>query len=349
MSSVRNIQWNSSDLIEPSTKPLDSDPTFRAHCESLTTFKDEDVTEFLNLIHSDGQESALRTLMFPDEIRRASNLKDELFLANIFNLNNKKKTLEELIHIGKENHLRITEEESKEMASLTERKNKSKFWLALRRGRVTGCTFKECCVTDVNNPSITTINRIIDPMKNMDGIPSVKYQLKNKRKALRVFQTQMYDENHQNFHYKESGLVINGAYPYFAVSTDGLISCDCHGQGSVEIKCFKALESSGSFEVLTRKPKNILNKIDETFVIAQDHELYYKLQMQIHVCEVDYCDLVIWSNDNCLILRVEADIEFWNKSKDRALTFHQDVIMPELLGKFFTEHRKGSSSLINSV
>lgn len=343
MSKVRDIQWNSADLIEPTTSPQDSEPTFRAHCESLTAFMDEDIINFLNLIHSDGQESALRTLLFPDEIRRASKIKDEVFLASLYTLDNKKKTLDELIKIGKEKHLQISKEELKEVASLTVRKNKSKFWLALRRGRVTGCCFKACCVTNVKTPSITTVNRIINPIKDMDQIPSIKYQRKNKKKALNVYLKQALVENHENFEYKESGLIINGDYPYFAASTDGLVSCNCHGKGCVEIKCFKALESCQSFEILTRKPKNILNKVGETFLPERDHELYYKLQMQIHLSEVEYCELVIWSPVHTLILRVDADTAFWNESKERALKFHQEVIMPELLGKFFTGHHKGSS------
>lgn len=203
MSSVRDIQWNSANLIEATTSPQNSGPTFRAHCESLTTFEDEEVTNFLNLIHADGQESALRYLLYPDEIRRASKIRDEVFLASLYSFDNKNKTRNELIQIGIENPLQISTEELKEIAELTVRKNKSKFWLALRRGRVTGCTFKDCCVTNVDAPSITTINRIMNPIKNMDQIPSVKYQRKNKKKALNVYLNQTLAENHESFEWKK--------------------------------------------------------------------------------------------------------------------------------------------------
>lgn len=181
----------------------------------------------------------------------------------------------------------------------------------------------------------------------MDQIPSIKYQRKHKKKALNVYLSQAFDEEHDNFEYKESGLIINGTYPYFAASTDGLVSCNCHGKGCLEIKCFKALESCKSFDILTRKPKNILYKVEDRFVLERDHELYYKLQMQIHLSGVEYCELVIWSPFNTLILRVDADSEFWNESKEKAIKFHQKVIMPELLGKFFTGHQRGLSCVIS--
>lgn len=186
----------------------------------------------------------------------------------------------------------------------------------------------------------------MNPLKNIDLIPSIKYQRKHKKKALNVYLRQAQDECHENFEYRESGLIINGGYPYFAASTDGLVSCSCHGRGCVEIKCFEILHSSQSFEALTRKPKNILNKEGDTYSLERLHELFYKIQMQIHLSEVDYCELVIWSSINTLILHVEADTEFWSEAKMKASKFHEEVMMPELLGKFFTGYRKGSIILI---
>lgn len=350
MSTVRDIKWTSSSYLrETAFIPQDSEPTFRNHCNSLTTFTDEEVDSFLNTIHLDGQESALRTLTKPDEIRRASEIKDEVFLASIYSSDHKDKPLSELIKIGKKNSLQISKEELKEVARLTIRRNKSKFWLALRRGRVTGCSFKDCCISSTENPSITTINRIINPIKNLDIIPSVKYQRKNKKKAVGCYLNQIQIENHENFEYIESGLIINSSYPYFATSSDGIVSCNCHGKGCIEVKCFKILESSESFDILTLKPKNILNTINGKFSVEKEHELYYKLQLQIHLCEVEYCDLVIWSPTNTLIIPVMADTEFWNKVKEKALQFHQEVIMPELLGKFFTGHYNGESIAFKKV
>lgn len=174
MSKVRDIQWNSSDVLEPSTVPQDNEPTFRTLCESLTPFKDEKVTNFLDLIHSDGQESALRTLMYPEELKRSTSLRDEIFLCSLYSPNNKNKSIMELIQIGRDNYLKLTNDELLQISSLTKRKSKLNCWLALRRGRITGCIFKDTCVANITNPSITTINRVINPIKNMDQIPSVK-------------------------------------------------------------------------------------------------------------------------------------------------------------------------------
>lgn len=141
MSTVRDIQWNSADMIEPTTLPADSEPTFRALCNSLTPFMDEDVMSFLDLIHADGQETALRTLLYPDEVRRATQLRDEVFLYSLYNPEKRNKTLGELIQAGKDKELQISEKELKEIADCSQKQiqildpitSRTYYWLYFQR------------------------------------------------------------------------------------------------------------------------------------------------------------------------------------------------------------------------
>lgn len=64
------------------------------------------------------------------------------------------------------------------------------------------------------------------------------------------------------------------------------------------------------------------------------------VQLQINVIRLQYCDIVIWSEQKAIVVRVNPDTDFWNDTMEKALTFHEQVIMPELLGKFFTENGK---------
>jgi len=305
---------------------------------------DETIYNFINDLHSEGQEAAVRTILYPDEICRVTKIKDDLFLANLYCVNYERKTRSELVEICKSKPLEISKEDLTEISRLTLAKLNSKIWVALRRGRITGTNFKDCCVTNIENPSITTINRVINPVNLFDNVPSIKYQKKNKNKALKEYVSYTESE-HQNFNYKESGLIMNPEYPYFTASADGIVSCDCHGKGCVEIKCLKILESGESLDVLTNKPYNILSKENGLFYLQKSHYFYYKTQMQIYLSDANYCDFVIWSPTETLILPVVADIDFWESAKQRAIEFHSQVIMPELLGKFYTKGR-GSSIIL---
>lgn len=144
-------------------------------------------------------------------------------------------------------------------------------------------------------------------------------------------------ETHENFNYQECGLLVNPKAPYFITSADGFVSCNCHGHGCIEIKCLKILETGESFDVLTREPNNILQKIGNEYFLETNHSFFYKAQMQIHLAELEYCDIVLWSPTKLLTLRIHPDIKFWVVAKQKALLFHQEIMMPELLGKYYTK------------
>lgn len=341
MSKAKDMKWTSASCEEPTTSSIRSDSSFLSYCNSLRPFSDDVVVNFINRLHADDQESAIRTIIYPDEICRVSKINDDLFLANLYSVDNMNKTRYELVELGKSRLLEISNEDMTEMARLTLPHLKSKISVALRRGRVTGSNFKDCCVSNIENPSITTINRLINPLSFSANVPSLKYQRKNKKKAIDLYIRQE-QTKHENFKHHECGLTINPEFPYFATSSDGMVSCNCHGEGCLEIKCLKILESDEPFDVLTRKPNNILNKINDEFFLEANHNYFYKTQMQIHLSDLQYCDFVIWSPMRILTLRINADTKFWDSAKERALNFHQQVMIPELFGKFFTG-RKGSS------
>lgn len=338
MSSMTDINWTSSSLDQPSAY---EDTSFSSYIKTLKALDDKVVLDFINTISSEGQEPALRTILYPDEKRRISNIKDEMFLANLFDPSYMNYTHSELVQIGKSKIIQISKKEIEEISSSTLLQRKSKLWVPLRRGRITGTNLKECCATNINNPSITTISRVINPTKHFDRrIPSVKYQIKNKEKAFKEYYRKALGE-HENFKYKKCGLILNQTFPNLIDSTDGLISCDCHGRGCLEIKCLKILESQ-SFDALLQKPNNILNKFEDEFCLEKSHEYFYKVQMEIFLTESEYCHFVLWSPTQTSIIPTLPDANFWDEVKSKALKFQQEVVMPELLGKFYTG-KKGSS------
>lgn len=333
MSSVKEIHWR---YTSPSQEHKTNDTNFLKYCNSITPLSDERIDQFIKKCHSDGDITALGTIVIPSEGRRKTNIKDKIFLASLYNVEYKNKSLLQLVEIGKAISLNISEDEVKEISKITLNKEKSKFYIGLRRGRVLGSNFKRCCVTTIENPSVTTINYIINP-RNLDNVPSITYQTKNRKKAIEQYTRKAMLE-HECFAYNQCGLIINPRLPYFVGSPDGIVSCSCHGEGCVEIKCLKILESGGSFDVLTVKPNNILSKQGNRYVLEKSHELFYQVQLQINLISLKYCDLVLWSPKEFLLIHIEPDFDFWEIAMNKALTFHEQVVMPELLGKFNTKY-----------
>ncbi len=330
MSSVKEIRWNC-----PSKKREAYESNFLEICNSITPFSDDRIDKFIKKCHLDGDVTALGNFIIPLKMQRKTNIKDEIFLASLYSVKYENNSLDQLVEIGKSIELNITNDEVKEISKITLNKEKSKFFIGLRRGRISGSNFKSCCVTNIENPSITTINCIMNP-RNLDNIPCINYQIKNRKNALPKYMRETMSD-HEDYAYNECGLIINPRLPYFVGSPDGIVSCSCHGKGCVVIKCLKIFESRGSFEVLAAKPNNILNQTGNTYELERDHELFYQVQLQINLISLNYCDVVFWSPRDILIIRVDSDIDFWESAMNKALMFHDQVIMPEILAKFYTK------------
>lgn len=71
-------------------------------------------------------------------------------------------------------------------------------------------------------------------------------------------------------------------------------------------------------------------------MLLRGHEHFYKTQMEMNIANVNYCDCVIWSPRKSIVVRVYADTNFWRVALEKATTFHERVVMPELLAKYYT-------------
>ncbi len=332
MTTASKIQWKP-EFVQ---KPL-LESNFVEYCNSLTPFTDDIIENFIKECNLDGNWCAVSTILFP-EVRRKTNIKDEVFMASHYSRINERKTRSELVDIGKSITIELSTEEVNEISRLTVSSHKSICRFGLKRGRIIASNFKACCFANINDPSISLINRMMNPMNNFGCYP--KYATTKKKKALEVYSRKM-DLHHEYFERYECGLIINPKFPYFAASPDGLLTCNCHGDGCVVIKFLKILESAESFEILSRGPNRILckNGNNNDYYLEETHDLYYQIQLQINVAELKYCDIIFWSpkpNMEHLIIRVNSDANFWNTNMKKAQKFHEQIMMPEIVGKSFT-------------
>lgn len=329
MSAAKDITWK---FMSHERTTVES--SFLEYCDTFSHLSDDAIDQFILKCHAVGDDPALSTL-YSSEKKRNTTIRDELFLANLYNDEYKNKSLQELIEIGKTISLDITNNEVNEICKLTLPRLKSKCSVGLRRGRITGSNFKNCCIVNIDDPSVTTIRRVINPMQNLDHVPSIKYQIRNRKKAIQQYNNLSLSK-HDDFIYFERGLIINPDMPNFVGSSDGHVTCSCHGNGLVEVKCLNIEEPEALDEFLTRKPKNVMNKCGDKYSLERNHEFYYQVQFEINLSDSDYCDCVIWSPRKAFVVRVYADVAFWMAAFEKASIFHERAVMPELLGKYYT-------------
>lgn len=148
---------------------------------------------------------------------------------------------------------------------------------------------------------------------------------------------------HINFNISNVGLVINKTIPCFGASPDSLVKCDCCGEGCVEVKCPFCVRDTTVEELAALKNTCLKHVQLENGVLGisldHKHAYYYQIQMQMAITGRQYCDFVVWSKHSFFIERVYFNEQFWLTESHIAKYFFYKAVMPELLGKYFTNEK----------
>ena len=77
-----------------------------------------------------------------------------------------------------------------------------------------------------------------------------------------------------------------------------------------------------------------ITKKEDKWILKQEHAYYYQVQTQMHVCKCKYCDFVVWSeSEGVMVDRVLVDDMFYDHIHDLE-HFFKYGILPEIIGKW---------------
>ena len=136
-----------------------------------------------------------------------------------------------------------------------------------------------------------------------------RWGCEHEKDAIKPYRT-VADNKHDNLVISDNGLVLDTVKPYIGVSPVGLAYCSCCGEGVLEVKC--PLSATDKFPESDHE-SFCMKMIDDHWVL-QDHENYYQVQTQMHVCKGVYCNcnLAVWSEkDEIIIDRIEVSNDFF--------------------------------------
>lgn len=244
--------------------------------------------------------------------------------------------------IAEKFQLRYTQDEIDLIERKTRQQSSSLLWYRFRAGRVTGSVFKFVCRTSVATPAMGTIEKICFPERNIFESKATAYGKRNESVALDEFFNAM-SAAHDNYQMRTTGLIINNKYPFCGVSPDAIVSCDCCGDGVVEVKC-PYLMRFGEVKPYLKKTDSPLIVVDNAtgweYNLTVEHEYYYQVQMEMYLTEVDYCDFVVWNPKHIITVRVKKNEDFWNEKYEKATEFFKKVLLPELYACYFSRKKK---------
>ena len=145
---------------------------------------------------------------------------------------------------------------------------------------------------------------------------------------------------HTNLTVDDCGLLINPKWPLIGASPDGLLSCECCGKETLQIKCpychrYESIASAA----FSDKTFCLHTASDGSLHLDHSHAYYYQVQTQLFVSGLNYCDFCVCTfadgETGLFIERIQKDGEFWSECVTKVDIFMKTCILPELSGKWY--------------
>ena len=117
---------------------------------------------------------------------------------------------------------------------------------------------------------------------------------------------------YRNINVREAGLVINPLLFWFGASPDGLVldGTTSLPNGPLEVKCPEAKKNC-SLEERVANPTFYVQMVNDKPYLKKDHSLgyYAQVQFQIGICQLPWCDFVVYTYNGLIIIRDPFDTD----------------------------------------
>ena len=201
-----------------------------------------------------------------------------------------KETCKEVFASG----ITVTTDQASYLEECTKLQSQSLVWIEHRTGRITASKFLAVKRASLHPPPASLVRQLMNRTGSLSHVPAIQWGIEHEEVARNAY-IESASECHDNFSCAASGLHVNPCYPHLGATPDGLIECDCCGEGVLEIKCpFKHRDKHPHEAVLD--PQFCLRKDEDgTVYLSKSHEYYYQIQGQLAECDKEYCDFVCWT------------------------------------------------------
>ncbi|XP_033747952.1 uncharacterized protein LOC117332971 [Pecten maximus] len=298
---------------------------------------DEEIRGFLQKLSQTGAQSAILTVKQAFQAPFVPKVLDEQFpkmLTELLRQDMLQSSFSDILKYCEDINVKVSKEEAESVEKATRQQAQSKLWNRFRSGRITASRMYSVCHSSPAAPSESLIKAVCNPESAKFTSTATSWGCTHEKVARETYNEAL-QTLHDNFAVEAVGLTLNPDFPLFGASPDGTVSCDCCGEGVVEIKCPYCVRSS-SLDMYTGASSCLEETDGERKTLKKQHPYYYQVQTQIHLCGKEYADFVVWTEREVHIERIEPDNELWEEIKEKAASFHAMAIMPELVGKFYS-------------
>ena len=118
--------------------------------------------------------------------------------------------------------------------SATRKQSASRVWFRFRTGHITASKMHSVLHRNSDMTSVSLIKSICYPESYRFSVEATKWGCQHEKLALDAYRV-MTEKQHLNFRMVNCGLFIPTDDPFIGASPDSLISCECCGEGCVEV------------------------------------------------------------------------------------------------------------------
>lgn len=229
----------------------------------------------------------------------------------------------------------LSEEVITNTALATKGQRNNPMWSIIRKNRITASNFGAVLSTKRRQITISLKKRLMSSY-NLESIKAVAWGITHEEHALKKYEHEFSASVQQTgIWLHESGVL--GASP------DGLVlhppTCDVNFQTPeardtvpdiVEVKCPYSAAHLTIYEAVHSLKDFYLEYREGFFYLKSNHPYFHQIQGQLHLCNKNCCDLIVWTTKDCKIIRITKDSE-WTKNIAQLIEFYFNTFIPELI------------------
>ncbi|KAH3724580.1 uncharacterized protein LOC127853544 isoform X1 [Dreissena polymorpha] len=209
--------------------------------------------------------------------------------------------------------LGLSSDESRELERSTRLQASSKNWFSERQKRVTASNFGAVMnrKKDINDAFMKNTF-----FRSQFVSKATTYGHINERTAKITY------INKTGTHLHDVGLIVNSKFPFLGASPDAIV-CENGKVGLVEVKCPYSARNLSLDEILNGNvPNFFLKKVGGSVALEKKHSYFFQVQGQLLVSGLQFCDFVVYINDNIYIERIEPDESIMNSLLRKLCIFY---------------------------
>ncbi|KAK3086590.1 hypothetical protein FSP39_020732 [Pinctada imbricata] len=202
----------------------------------------------------------------------------------------------------------------------TREQSDSDIWYSFRKGRITASIMGS--VLNCNIERLSPDNYIVRKIQGTNNFFSTKATDYGKamENVARSQYSKKYCESHIKSQVSHVGLCISPKQPFIAASPDGLVRCQCCGEGLLEIKCTFTHQHKYTKQIASEENYNVLLENGQV-KLKRNCSWYCQIQTQLFATGKSWCDFVLFTHKDIAIDRIYFNEEFFDRCLNKATAF----------------------------